>query len=168
MDFGADAFAVGGIPVLALRPGHLDDPALDDVGRIELNEPVYHPGATDEPDLADGQGQKRALHPLVQLAAGHELGEAVTAPKLLLKLFFVESLPFEGPYLQRLGREGVLVLGDIGQTGNFDGVNGVLLQPQGVLQHIRLNFLNSPSVNRQMVSPSKLSTSTRQISGVSR
>ncbi len=130
-------FPVGGIPVLAFRSGHLDNPALDDMGRVALDQPVYHPGAADQADLADGQGQKRTLHSLVQFAAGHKLGEAVTMTQLPLQLFLVEPLAFDGLHLQRLGREGILSLRKLRQAGNFGGVNGVLLQPQGILRHVR-------------------------------
>ena len=77
VELGAVIPALGVEPFLHLVPGHLHHPALDDMGRIALDEPVDHAGAADQPDLADGQGQRRALHPAVQLAAGHHPLEAV-------------------------------------------------------------------------------------------
>ena len=57
--------------------------------------------------------------------------------QLPLQLFLVEPLAFEDLHLQRLGREGILALWKLRQAGNFGGVNGVLLQPQGILRHVR-------------------------------
>ena len=68
-DFRADVVAIGCVPVFTLCPGHFDDPALDDVGVVALNQPVYHPGASDQPDLTDGQWQQRTLYTLVQFTA---------------------------------------------------------------------------------------------------
>ncbi len=57
--------------------------------------------------------------------------------QLPLQFFLVEPLAFEGLHPQRMGREGILALWKLRQAGNFGGVNGVLLQPQGILRHVR-------------------------------
>ena len=57
MALGTDVFTVGGVPVLALHPGYLNDSPLDDVGSVTLDESVYHSGAADQPDLADEIGR---------------------------------------------------------------------------------------------------------------
>lgn len=77
-DLAADMLTVGSESFVGFPTDHLDDAALDDMGRVTLNQPVYHAGAADQSDLADGQRQQRVFDATVQLAAGHELLKAVT------------------------------------------------------------------------------------------
>ena len=84
--------------LLALRAHNLDDAALDDVRAVAFNKAVYHAGASDQPNLADGEWKKWAFGTAVQLAAAHHLREAVRLAKLLLQFLLVE--PLAHPLLQ--------------------------------------------------------------------
>ena len=72
-DLAADMLTVGSESLVSFSADHLDDAALDDMGRVTLDQPVYHAGTTDQSDLADGQRQQWVLDAAVQLTAGHEL-----------------------------------------------------------------------------------------------
>ena len=90
--------------------GRLNEDALKHGDRLfsvyhtqDGEKAVDQPRAADQPDLADGQGQRRTLHPAVPLAAGHHLLEAVGTDQLPFQLLPVELLPPEGLDLQRFG-----------------------------------------------------------------
>ena len=123
-------FSISAKLILYLRGNDFDDPAFDHMGRIAFDQPVDHTGTADEPDLPDGQRQQRTLHAVIQLAAGHHLGEAAGAAELLLQLLLVELLTLEYRYLQHLGRKSIPVLRQFCETGDGGGVRCVLLQPQ--------------------------------------
>lgn len=127
--------------LLALGTHNLDDAALDDVGRITLNEAVDHTRAADQPNLADGERQERAFGAAVQLAAAHHLREAVGLAKMLFQFLLVEPLALEGVDLQRLCRERIASLLDLLKRRYRGGTARKLLQPERILQ-FRISVLS--------------------------
>lgn len=127
--------------LLALRAHDLDDAALDDVRAVAFNKAVYHAGAADQPDLADGERQERAFGAAVQLAAAHHLREAVGLAKLLFQFLLVEPLALEGVDLQRLCRERIASLLNLLKSRYRGGAARKPLQPERILQ-FRISVLS--------------------------
>lgn len=127
--------------LLALCAHDLDDAALDDVRAVAFNKAVYHAGASDQPNLADGEWKKWAFGTAVQLAAAHHLREAVRLAKLLLQFLLVEPLALEGVDLQRLCRKRIASLLNLLKRRYRGGAARKLLQPERILQ-FRISVLS--------------------------
>ena len=116
----------------ALRAHDLDDAALDDMRGVAFDQPVDHAGASDQPDLANGQRQQWMLDTTIQFAAHHHLGEAVRSSKLLLQLPLVEPLSLEGVDRNRLRRKRVAALRELRQWRYLGRAARKLLQPERI------------------------------------
>ena len=124
----------GSESLVGFSADHLDDAALDDMGRVTLDQPVYHAGTADQSDLADGQRQQRVFDAAVQLAAGHELLKAVTPAQLLLQFLLVEPFALEYLDLCFVGRQRIARAVQLGQHRYPVRISGILLQPFGALR----------------------------------
>ena len=110
--------AVISVLFFPVRMLDFDDPALDDVRRIALDESVDHAGAAHQTDLPNGQGQKGTLLRAVQLAfAADQTLQAVRLAQLPFQLLFVEAFALEYFYLLGNGRQRIAVLRQLRQAG---------------------------------------------------
>lgn len=114
-DLAADMLTGGSESLVGFSADHLDDAALDDMGRVTLDQPVYHAETADQSDLADGQRQQRVFDAAVQLTAGHELLKAVTPAQLLLQFLLVEPFALEYLDLCFVGRQRIARAVQLGQ-----------------------------------------------------
>lgn len=133
-DLAADMLTVGSESLVGFSADHLDDAALDDMGRVTLDQPVYHAGTADQSDLADGQRQQWVLDAAVQLTAGHELLKAITPAQLLLQFLLVEPFALEYLDLGFVGRQRIAWAVQLGQHRYPVRISGILLQAFSVLR----------------------------------